>query len=82
MGAGTLRPKRMEISVGDEGGTSQAPNIGMSGALTTKAAQRPSFMFNDEMDDNNKNKECNTPLDRDKIKMEITRSLTVVEERK
>ena len=34
---GSLRPKRMGISVGDEGGTTQAPNIGIGGALTTRA---------------------------------------------
>lgn len=53
MGTASLRQKRMEISVGDEGGTTQAPNIGMSGAMTTKAKNRPSFMFNDGMDDSN-----------------------------
>lgn len=53
----------MEISVGDEGGTTQAPNIGMGGAQTTRAQQRVSFMFNEDEDDNNQPAK-ESPLDR------------------
>ena len=82
--AATLRPKRMEISEGDEGGTTQAPLISaLAGAQTTKAQNRPSFRFSmDDSNDNESSQEAITPLDREQMKKEITQSLSAVEAKK
>ena len=65
----------MELNVGDEGGTTQAPLISaLAGAQTTKAQSRPSIRFSmdDDSNDMEGSLEAITPLDRQQIKQEIT----------
>ena len=79
-GPSSMRPKRMEIAVGDEGGTTQPAKIG-GGALTTRAQQRVSFSFGVE-DDSKHGTESEAPADREQLKREVTQSLSAAEERK
>lgn len=78
-----LRPKGMQISVGDEGGTAQGPRIlAPQGAQTTKAgAQRPSFSFKDA-EFSEEQLERITDEDRSRVKKELSQSMTAAEAKK
>ena len=73
----------MQISVGDEGGTtSKAPVIPQS-AQTARAAQRPSFSFDqvELMESMEKPTAEMTREERSQIKKELTQSLAITEEK-
>lgn len=82
VGAHHAKNQHMQISVGDEGGTSQPPMIGQQYvAQTAKAAQRPSFSFADSsvFEASKQEKE---KFDRQQMKKELMKSMTAAEAKK